>query len=244
MINLDLQYFSQETDPPAEPAAEPKKPDTEPPKDPTEPTKTDPNPVPYDRFKEVNDGLKSFKSLGFDSAEQLKEKLESLTALEKAEEDRKKEEMSEAERLKAEKDEAAKKAEEASESAKKATESANKRILDSEIRSIARSLNANDVNDVLKLIDREGVEIDDEGNVKGVEEAVKALKDAKPWNFKASVGVDASGGSNPSKSHDGTELAAKEKEYEETRAAALKDSRLMGKVTKVYNELLALKSKQ
>lgn len=172
------------------------------------------------------------------------DRLKKLEEYEAAEEERKKAEMSEAERLKAEKEEASKKAEEASESAKKATEAANKRILDSEIRSIARSLHANDVNDVLVLIDREGVEIDDDGNVKGVEDAVKALKESKPWNFKAPVGADASGGSNPQKTHDGTEIAAKEKELADAQEKALKDNRFMGKVTQLYNELLSLKSKQ
>ena len=97
-----------------------------------------------------------------------------LAELEKAEEERRKAEMTEAERLKAEKEEAEKKAQEAAEQAKKAQESAQQRVINTEIRSVARVLNANDPNDVLALIDKSGIAIDDDGNIKGVDEAVRA----------------------------------------------------------------------
>ncbi|PAD91626.1 phage scaffolding protein [Shouchella clausii] len=172
------------------------------------------------------------------------ERLKKLEEYEKAEEERKKAEMTEAERLKAEKEEADKKAAEAAEEAKKALEAANKRIIDTEIRAIARSLNANDPSDVLALMDKSGVEISEDGSVKGVEEAVAALKEAKPWMFKAPVGADAAGGSNPAKTNDNTEIAAKERELAEAKEKALKDTRFAGAVTKIYNELIALKSKK
>lgn len=175
---------------------------------------------------------------------ELDEKLKRLEALERADEERRKAEMTEAERLKAEKEEAAKKAEEAAEQAKKAQETANQRIVNTEIRSVARALNANDPNDVLALLDKSVVEIDDDGNVKGVEEAVKALKEAKPWMFKQPIGVDAVGGGNPSKNTSISELATKEKELEEMKKQAARNPRLMGKVTQLYNEILAIKSKK
>lgn len=175
---------------------------------------------------------------------ELDEKLKRLEALEKADEERRKAEMTEAQRLKAEKEEAAKKAEEAAEQAKKAQETANQRIVNTEIRSVARALNANDPNDVLALLDKSIVEIDDDGNVKGVEEAVKALKEAKPWMFKQPIGADAVGGSNPSKNTSISELATKEKELEEMKKQAARNPRLMGKVTQLYNEILAIKSKK
>lgn len=174
---------------------------------------------------------------------ELDEKLKRLEEFEKAEEERKKAAMTEAERLKAEKEEAAKKAEEAAEQAKKAQETANKRILNTEIRSVARSLNANDPNDVLALLDTSNIEIDENGDVKGVEDAVKALKEAKPWMFKQPIGADAVGGGNPNKNPGVSELSAKEKELAELKSKALKDSRLLGKVTQLYNEILTLKSK-
>lgn len=169
------------------------------------------------------------------------EKAKRLAELEKAEEERKKAAMTEAERLKAEKEEAAKKAEEAAEQAKQAQEKANQRIISTEIKSIARALNAYNPADVLALLDKTGIEIDDEGNVQGVEDAVKALKEVKPWMFKRPVGADASSGSNPAKNPPVNELSAKEKELEETKAAAVKNPRLFGKVTQLYNEILALK---
>lgn len=175
---------------------------------------------------------------------ELDEKLRKLEEYEKAEEERKKAAMSEAERLKAEKEEAAKRAEEASEQAKQAQEKANQRIINTEIKSIARALNANDPNDVLALLDKSNVEIDDEGNVKGIEDAVKALKEAKPWMFKQVIGADASGGSNPAKNPSANEVSALEKELEDTKAAALKNPRLAGKVTQLYNKLIEARNKQ
>jgi hypothetical protein len=170
-------------------------------------------------------------------------KLKRLEEFEKAEEERKKAAMSEAERLKAEKEEAAKQALEATEAAKKAQEKANQRIVNTEIKSIARTLNANDPSDVLALLDKSAIEMDDEGNVTGIEEAVKALKEAKPWMFKLSIGADAAGGSNPAKNPSVNELSAKEKELADMKAQAIKNPRLLGKVTKLYNEILELRKK-
>lgn len=167
-----------------------------------------------------------------------------LAELERAEEERRKAEMTESERLKAEKEEAEKKAQEAAEQAKKAQESAQQRIINTEIRSVARVLNANDPNDVLALIDKSGIEVDDDGNVKGVDEAVKALKAAKPWMFKQAIGVDAVGGGNPPKNPSVDELSAKEKELEEVKKQAARNPRLLGKVTQLYNEIIALKQRK
>lgn len=245
LLPLNLQFFADNTEnneTTETPAAEPKTTVTTPSNEDT-PKQEPSNTIPYERFKAVNDAYKSFKSLGFDSADELKAQLAKLEALEKAEEDRKKAEMTEAERLKAEKEEAAKKAEEAAEQAKNAQETANKRILNTEIRSVARSLNANDPNDVLALLDTSNIEIDESGDVKGVEDAVKALKEAKPWMFKQPIGADAVGGGNPNKNPGVSELSAKEKELAELKSKALKDSRLLGKVTQLYNEILTLKSK-
>ncbi|MCY8047651.1 phage scaffolding protein [Bacillus haynesii] len=175
---------------------------------------------------------------------ELEEKAKRLEELEKAEEERKKAEMSEAERLRTEKEEAAKKAEEASEKAKKAEESANQRIINTELRAIARSLNANDPNQVLALLDKSAVQIDEDGNVIGAEEVVAAFKESSPWMFKQPIGADASGGSNPAKNNLQTEIVAKEKELEEAKQKALKDNRYSGAVTRIFNELLSLKNKR
>lgn len=76
---------------------------------------------------------------------------------------------------------------------------ANKRIIDAEIRSLARASNATNGAelDCVTLINRSNIAMDDGGNVTGVVEAVEALKLSKPYLFKpASSGADASGGSN------------------------------------------------
>lgn len=170
-------------------------------------------------------------------------KLKRLKELEEAEEERKKAAMSEQERLQAEKEEAEKAAQEAKEKADKTLEAANNRIIDTEIRAVARDLKANDVDVVLALLDKENIEIDEEGNVKGVEEAVKELKESKEWMFKQSIGADASAGSNPTKNPTADEVTAKEKELEELKEKAVSDRSLWGKVTRLSNEIMGLKSK-
>lgn len=167
-----------------------------------------------------------------------------LADFEKAEEERKKQEMSAVERLQAEKEEEAKKALEASELAQKAQDQANTRILNTEIKSVARTLNANDPSDVLALLDKSDIEIDEEGNLQGVESAVEALKASKPWMFKQVIGVDASGGANPATNPKANELTALEKELAETKEEALRNPKLAGKVTQLYNKILELRSRK
>ncbi|MEH7457730.1 phage scaffolding protein [Bacillus sp. JJ1127] len=167
-----------------------------------------------------------------------------LAEFEKAEEERKKQEMTEIERLQAEKAEADKKAVDASEAAQKALEQANVRILNTEIKSVARALDANDPADVLALLDKSSIQFGEDGNYQGVEDAVKALKESKPWMFKKVVGADAAGGANPGTNPKANEILALEKELEEAKAKALKDSKFVGEVTRIYNKLLDLKSKK
>lgn len=205
---------------------------------------TPPSAIPYERFKEVNDAYKSFKSLGYDSPDEIKAQLDELQTLKQAEDERKKAEMDELERLKAEKEEALQKAQEDAAKAEQAQKAANERILNTEIKSVARALNANDPNDVLALLDKAQVEVDEEGNLTGVEEAVTAFKESKPWLFKqVAIGADAKGGSNPNKNPSVDEIAAKEKELTEAQELALKDKRHSGKVTRIFNELKELKKK-
>ncbi|MCT6901944.1 MAG: phage scaffolding protein [Lactobacillus sp.] len=167
-----------------------------------------------------------------------------LAEYEKAEEERKKQEMTEIERLQAEKEEADKKALEASDAAQQAQEKANARILNTEIKSIARTLDANDPGDVLALLDKSTIQLDENGNYQGVEEAVNALKESKPWMFKKVVGADAAGGANPGTNPRANEILALEKELEEAKTKALKDSKYAGEVTRIYNKLLEAKSKK
>ncbi|MED4828145.1 scaffolding protein [Bacillus atrophaeus] len=237
LLRLNLQHFAEQEPEPtnAQPTA------GEPEQTPTEPSNEPEKTFTQAELDEIlNKRLEREKKKQTEVEEQLKR----LKAYEEAEEERKKAEMSEAERLKAEKEEAAKKAEEATEAAKKAQESANQRIINTELRAIARSLNANDPNQVLALLDKAAVQIDEEGNVIGAEEAVAAFKASSPWMFKQPIGADAMGGSNPATNNAQTELVAKEKELADLKQKALKEPRLMGKVTKLYNEIIGLKNKK
>lgn len=232
LLRLNLQEFAEEVgDQPTPEEAENKPEQIE---EPTEKTFTQ---------AEMNDILAKRLKREKEKQAELDEKLKKLEAYEKAEEERKKAEMSELERLAAEKEEAAKKAEEATEQAKKAQEAANQRIINTEIRSIARALNANDPNQVLALLDKAGVELGEDGSVVGAEEAVKAFKEASPWMFKQSFGADASGGSNPAKNPSLNELSQLEKDLEDAKKQALTNSRFAGKVTEIYNKIVELKRK-
>lgn len=98
LLPLNLQHFAEETEDRAEPAAaEPKNTDT------PEPPKDEAKTIPYDRFKQVNDDLKSFKStfeeLGIDGVDSLKALVEDYNAKKTAEDERKRSEMTELERL-------------------------------------------------------------------------------------------------------------------------------------------------
>jgi hypothetical protein len=73
------------------------------------------------------------------------------------------------------------------ESNKKAAEReaiANKRLIKAEITTIGNSLNIIDTVAAYKLLDKEDIEVDEKGNVTGVEKALKALIAEKPWLLK------------------------------------------------------------
>lgn len=177
LIPMNLQLF----------AADPAPTDPQPPVDPQDPPNA-PEPdkvVPYDRFKAVNDEKKALadqlKALSaFGSPEDLAAKIERLAALEKDEDERKKAQMSELERLQAERDEEAKKATDLeSKLAELAAARDNDRI---ENAVLAAAKEAVDPEAVLTFLDRAAVKIED-GKVVGVDEAVAALKEKKPYLF-------------------------------------------------------------
>ena len=96
----------------------------------------------------------------------------------------------------------------------------------------------------MALLDKSTIQLDENGNYQGVEEAVNALKESKPWMFKKVVGADATGGANPGTNPRANEILALEKELEEAKIKALKDSKYAGEVTRIYNKLLEAKSKK
>jgi hypothetical protein len=102
----------------------------------------------------------------------------------KTEEDaRKAAAMTETERLQAAKDEAERKATEASEAATKAATAANQRIIRTEFRLLAKDvgIRADALDDAYKLADLAAVSVNDDGDVAGLDDAIKALVAAKPY---------------------------------------------------------------
>lgn len=106
-----------------------------------------------------------------------------LTALEQAEEERKKAQMSEQDRLQAERDEALRKVSDVEASVSAKVTAANQRLISAEFRTLAREANvpADRIAAALKLADLSEANVDDEGNVSGVKEAVEALVSANPY---------------------------------------------------------------
>jgi len=91
--------------------------------------------------------------------------------------------MTNEEKLKAEKVEAENKASEA-------IVKANQRLVKSEILNKAANLGVIDTDAAYKLLDKDDIEIDDDGNITGVEEAIKTLITAKPYLIKKTSSED------------------------------------------------------
>lgn len=112
-----------------------------------------------------------------------------------AEDKAKKAAMTEAERLKAEKEEAERKAE-------ATVKAANAKLISAEVLSTAATMGLN-AKAALKLVDMDGIEMDDAGKITGVEAALKAALKEFPFlksDDKAqALGDDQSGGGGDKK---------------------------------------------
>lgn len=106
------------------------------------------------------------KALGFESAD-------AMQAAAKAKKD-----ADAANQTELEKEKAAR--EKAEADSKAVLETANKRLVDAEIKVLAKDAGFADVTDAVALIDRTSIQVDDQGNVTGAKEAVEALAKAKP----------------------------------------------------------------
>lgn len=95
------------------------------------------------------------------------------------------EKMDETQKAKADKDLAEKKAE-------TAIQKANARLVRSEINIKAAEMGLIDADAAYALIKKEDIDVDDSGNVAGVEEALKILISKKPWLLKKSDGSEQS----------------------------------------------------
>lgn len=194
--------------------------------------------IPYDRFKEVNDGLKAWKSLGYESPDELKNALEELQALKEAEEQRKREQMTEQERLQAERDELAARAAEAEEKAQKALEAANQRLIKTEFRLKAREAGvlAEALDDAFVLADLSGVTVNDSGDVdsEALASAIESLLKAKPYLADTQTQPRQIGGpTNPAKDKSGQKT--KEQLLKEAAERAQRTGRIEDRVA--YSKL-------
>lgn len=104
----------------------------------------------------------------------------------KAEDERKKAEMSEIERIQLEKEEAEKRVKEFEEKANQSLSEANKRLMKAEFKLIAKEIGVRQdaLEDAFVLTDLDGVEINEDGEVTGVKEALETLKEKKSYLFE------------------------------------------------------------
>lgn len=142
---------------------------------------------------------------------EIKAKLDEFT---KVEEERKQSEMTEVEKLQAQLQKFETNAREAEEAKAKALESANKRLIKSEFKLLASSkdfgVRKDALDDAFVLADLSSVEVDEDGNVTGVQEALESLKKSKSYLFGISDYVDPSPGQAETK-REGTQEQARRK---------------------------------
>ena len=161
---------AQESESNGEPSAETKNTDS-------------PQPVPYDRFKQVNDKLNTVNQERSDLQARLEE-------LEKAKTDSDRAEMDEIERLKLELTEAQTSTAEAVATSRTAS-------LRSAVEREAAKAGFNDLADAWRMASLDDLEIDEAGNVNGADKAIKALAKAKPYLLRPaaeSTNIDATDG--------------------------------------------------
>lgn len=155
------------------------------------PSPTDPNPQPEPEPKpektftqaELNDIIAERLARQAQKYGDVDAMKTELVELKKAEEERKKAQMSEQERLQTERDEALRKVSDVEASVSAKVTAANQRLISAEFRTLAREANvpADRMAAALKLADLSGAAVDDDGNISGVDAAVKALIDANPY---------------------------------------------------------------
>jgi ribosomal protein L11 len=96
---------------------------------------------------------------------------------EKRENEKRQNELSEKEKLKLQMEETEKRAIEKE-------KAANTRLIKAEVKSIASNLDIIDPTAAYKLLDKDDIEVDEKGDVVGVEKALKLLIAEKPWLLK------------------------------------------------------------
>jgi len=139
--------------------------------------------VPYQRFQEINDRLKAAEKRAAD--------------LDTADKKRQREALSEVDRIKAE---AAEWQEKATKAAGKVRELALRQSFRSEAdKAKLRFTNDQAAVDAFTLLDMAGVTINDDGEIAGMDKAIKELAKSRPYLFAApqQTNIDASAGGKP-----------------------------------------------
>lgn len=160
----------------------------------------------------------------------VKKKAEELERLEK---ERKEAEMSEVEKLQARLEELQAKANEAEETKSKTLEAANKRLIKSEFRLVAKELGVRKdaLDDAFVLSDLNGVEVDKEGNVVGVKEALESLKKAKAYLFGGQNYADPTPGQHEASRKESQDAMLKQ--LKDAEAKAKKSGRIEDRIAYV-----------
>jgi hypothetical protein len=92
-------------------------------------------------------------------------------------------------------------------------------LLESAIKINAMKEKAKDPSDLIKFLDASKLEIDDQGNVKGLEDQLKVLKESKPYLF----GETIPGNPPPNPPNGGNGTKTEEQQLEEQRIEAVKN---------------------
>lgn len=128
----------------------------------------------------------------------LKAKLEEFeTAAKKREES----ELTQIELLQKQREEALKQAEELAQTNQAVVEKANQRLIKSEFRLLAKEIGVRSdaLDDAFLLVDKSEIQVDEDGNVAGVQEALEALKKSKAYLFGSKEYADPTPGQREAK---------------------------------------------
>lgn len=107
--------------------------------------------------------------------------------------------------------------------------------IDSDISSEALKLGAKNPAAVQKLIERKAIEIDDDGNVTGVQEALKALQESDPYLFgkeKQNIGDGGGGSGDDAKTFTVTQI--KDAKFYQENEKDIKEAMRAGRID--YNK--------
>lgn len=181
LLPINLQYFAEELETKADDQSSAETENT----DLQTPPKDEGKTIPYDRFKQVNDDLRTFKdtfkSLGIDGVESLKSLVDDYNAKKQAEEERQRAEMSELERLQADL-KAKEEAEQAlAEQLAKLRATADQEKIRNDFIIKAQAAGVAYIDDAYQLADLSAVTVGEDGKVSGTDDVIKALTESKPF---------------------------------------------------------------